>query len=506
MTSDFNESELALTEEEIRLEEDHQRKKNWKRWGPYLSERQWATVREDYSALGDSWNYFPHDHARSRVYRWGEDGLLGFTDRECRLCFALALWNGKDPILKERLYGLTEKEGNHGEDVKECYYYLDSTPSHSYMRALYKYPQKEYPYDHLLRENLKRGTHSPEFELLDTGIFNKNEYFDVYVEYAKNSPNDLLIRVRIVNQSDKSAPLDFLPTLFFRNTWSWGCESEGCFVKPHLFLNAEGLVECRHESLGRFYFALDEQHEKKVPVLFTDNHTNRLRLFGVENDVPFVRDAFHEYIVKGKKEAINPGLIGTKCAPHYHVHFEPKETKEFCFRLFSEEEKPSHPFGASFQEIFSKRKREADLFYQKKISSDLSDEEQLISRQAYAGLLWTKQFYHYVVNEWLVGDPMQPPPPIERQYFARNQEWKHLFARDVISMPDKWEYPWFAAWDLAFHMIPFSKIDPFYAKQQMLLFTREWYMHPNGQLPAYEFSFSDVNPPFMRGRLGGSIK
>lgn len=486
----------SLTQEEIRLNESDSREKNWQRWGPYLSERQWATVREDYSVDGSSWTYFPHDAARSRAYRWGEDGLLGMTDRECRLCFALALWNGKDPILKERLFGLTEREGNHAEDVKEYYYYLDSTPTHSYMKALYKYPQREYPYAKLVDENKKRGLNQSEYELLDSGVFDENRYFDVVVEYAKRSPDDILIRITIVNRGSEAAKLHLLPTLWFRNTWSWGCKHEGCTLKPFMRLQGERLVETSHETLGRFWFTYDVGSDGKNPsILFTENHTNDERLYGKKNPKPYVRDSFHDYIIHGVKSAINPANLGTKCAPHYILHIQPGGSEQIRLRLAAEGIDLASSFDQEFEETFAKRKQEADAFYEKKIPAILSSDEKNISRQAYGGLLWTKQFYHYVVKDWLEGDPYQPPPPPERATYGRNIDWLHFFARDVLSVPDKWEYPWFAAWDSAFHMIPFARIDPEFAKSQLLLFLREWYMHPNGQQAAYEFSFSDVNPP-----------
>jgi len=483
-----------MLEEEQRLEEDSKRVKNWKRWGPYLSERQWATVREDYSSNGDSWDSFPHDHARSRAYRWGEDGLMGITDREGRLCFGLGLWNGKDPILKERLFGLTSTQGNHGEDVKECYYYLDSTPTHSYMRALYKYPQNEYPYQYLIDENKRRGLNEPEFELADTGVFDENRYFDVFINYAKESPNDILIQIEVFNRGPEEASVCVLPTLWFRNTWSWGCGHEGCTPKLSMQLNEEGFIETTHPTMGKFLMAF----EKPSEVLFTENETNQKRLFGIENTTPHVKDAFHEYVVQGNRDAVSPDQKGSKFAPLYRLSLNPGEGKTINMRLFAAEERPSETFGKmfgrAFDATFSKRRKETDAFYNEKIPNNLDKEAKEVSRQSYAGLLWTKQFYHYVVKEWLDGDSSQPKPPEQRKK-GRNHEWIHFFARDVISMPDKWEYPWFAAWDLAFHMIPFAKIDPTFAKKQMILFLREWYMHPNGQQPAYEFGFSDVNPP-----------
>ena len=476
-----------------RLEEDARREKNWKRWGPYLSERQWGTVREDYSPDGTCWDYFPHDHARSRAYRWGEDGLLGITDREGRLCFALALWNGQDPILKERLFGLGGPEGNHGEDVKECYFYLDSTPTHSYMKALYKYPQAEYPYARLVEENRRRGRHDPEFELLDTGLFDGNRYFDVSAEYAKAAPDDILIRITAANRSPEPAILHLLPTLWFRNTWSWGCAHEGCEIKPRIERIDGGGLRAWHATLGRFRLEIDPA-PARPHLLFTENETNDERLFAAPNANPFVKDAFHEYLIHGRKDAVNPDGIGTKVAAHYRIEIPGGGEIVLCLRLFAEDTAPAQLFGGDFEEIFAQRMREADEFYASRIPEAAAEEERRVMRQGYAGLLWSKQFYHYVVRDWLDGDTLQPPPPTSRKE-GRNSEWTHLFSRDVLSMPDKWEYPWFAAWDLAFHMIPFARVDPEFAKQQLVLFLREWYMHPNGQIPAYEFAFGDVNPP-----------
>ncbi len=505
-----------------RLREVRDRSANWQRWGPYLSERQWGTVREDYSADGDSWGYLPHDHARSRAYRWGEDGLLGICDRQCRLCFALALWNGRDPILKERLFGLTGPEGNHGEDVKECYYYLDSTPTHSYMRALYKYPQHEFPYARLIEENRSRGRLEPEFELADTGIFDQEEYFDVFVEYAKAGPNDVLILVTIHNRGSEEALIHCLPTLWFRNTWSWGCTHEGCDVKPRIAVIPAGAptwnatraedtaasggtpldppyVEAvaRHSSLGTFRFWAEASPSGALPVaLFTDNETNVERLFGAPSGASKVKDAFHEYVVHGNTAAVNPRHFGTKLAMHYHMAVPARSSVTLRLRLASEEEASATPLGAGFQQVMEGRRREADEFYRDHVLGGLplTGEPQRVARQAFAGLLWSKQFYHYVVKNWLEGDPNLPPPPDSRKN-GRNRDWPHLFNRDVISMPDKWEYPWYAAWDLAFHMIPMAAVDAEFAKAQLELFLREWYMHPNGQIPAYEFQFSDVNPP-----------
>jgi hypothetical protein len=484
------------TEEGSRLEADARRAGNWKRWGPYLSERQWATVREDYSENGDSWRYFPHEHARSRAYRWGEDGLLGITDRECRLCFALALWNGKDPILKERLFGLTGPEGNHGEDVKEHYFYIDSTPTHSYLKALYKYPQREFPYARLLAENQRRTRFDTEFELLDTGIFDSSRYFDVFAEYAKHGPDDILIRLTVTNRGPEAATLHLLPTLWFRNTWTWSSTHEGSSIKPSIRVGkGPGRLETFHPTLGNYQLAIGGGPDGRQPaVLFTENETNQQRLFGTPNASPFAKDAFHDYVVGGKTAAVNPQNVGTKAAAHYILNVQPGESQLVQLRLFPENESLTDPFGPGFEQAFAARIREADEFYAAVGATTLTETERQVVRQGYAGLLWNKQFYHYVVADWLDGDPAFPPPPEARKE-GRNQEWRHLYSRDVISMPDKWEYPWFAAWDLAFHMIPFARIDPQFAKEQLILFLREWYLHPNGQLPAYEFVFSDVNPP-----------
>ena len=479
-----------------RLEEDATREKNWKRWGPYLSQRQWGTVREDYSATGEAWDYFPHDHARSRAYRWGEDGLLGLSDREGRLCFAVALWNERDPILKERLFGLSGPEGNHGEDVKECYFFLDSTPTHSYMRALYKYPQAEFPYVRLVDENRRRGRSMPEFELTDTGVFDDSRYFDVIVEYAKASPDDLLVRFTIENRGPEAARLHVLPQLWFRNTWAWGREGEdGYWPRPWLGAEGPAAIATRHASLPPMRLDFAPGPDGRPPeLLFTENETNFKRLFDAANPSPYVKDAFHEYVVHGAAGTVNPGRVGTKAAARYVLDVPARGSVRLQARLTLLAEARAHPFDAGFDAVFEDRRREADEFYATCLGSAMSAEEKNVARQAYAGLLWSKQFYHYVVKDWLEGDPSQPPPPPGRDR-GRNHDWKHLFNRDVLSMPDTWEYPWFAAWDLAFHMIPFAEIDPEFAKQQILLLLREWYMHPNGALPAYEWAFSDVNPP-----------
>src|SRR5205814_273837 len=479
-------AEHAKTPEECRLEEDARRERNWKRWGPYLAERQWGTVREDYSPDGTSWDYFPHDHARSRTYRWGEDGLLGLTDREGRLCFALALWNERDPILKERLFGLTGPEGNHGEDVKECYFYLDATPTHSYLKALYKYPQRAYPYAWLVEENRRRGKNDAEFELVDTGVFDDGRYFDVTAEYAKASPEDILVRVTLANRGPDPAPLHVLPPLWFRNAWSWGRTGEGYWPKARLARAGDGTIVAEHASLGRYRLVAEGAPE----LLFTDNETNVARVFGTPNAVPYVKDAFHDYVVHGRAEAVNPEGVGTKAPCPDRLEIPAGGAVTLRLRLTADAEAG----GPDPSRVFADRIREADAFYARHIPGTLGEGEQAIVRQAYASLLWSKKFYHYVVKDWLEGDPAQlPPPPSRRQ--GRNHDWPHLYNRDVISMPEGWEYPWYAAWDLAFHMIPFARIDPQFAKEQLVLFTREWYMHPSGQLPAYEWAFSDVNPP-----------
>ncbi len=482
------------TAEDIRLREDAAREKNWKRWGPYLSERQWGTVREDYSSDGSAWDYLPHDHARSRAYRWGEDGLLGITDRQCRLCFALALWNGRDPILKERLFGLSGPQGNHGEDVKELYYYLDATPTSSYLKALYKYPQAEYPYRSLIDENARRGKGAPEFELVDTGVFDENRYFDVTIEYAKGSPEDTLIRITASNRGPEEAQLWLLPTLWFRNTWGWGRSTEEHSTKPSISLEGGALI-AEHETFGSYKLAFASVAGTVEPeTLFTDNETNNERLFGSASSSPYVKDAFHEYVVHGKSDAVDPARRGTKAAVLYRLEVPAGRSVEIDLRLSALSESPKRPFGSEFAAIIRKRRAEADAFYASLFPSALTSVERSVARQAYAGLLWSKQFYHYVIPHWLEGDPLHPAPP-EGHKQGRNSEWTHLYNRDVISMPDKWEYPWYAAWDLAFHMIPFAKIDLQFAKEQLELFTREWYMHPNGQIPAYEWALSDVNPP-----------
>jgi hypothetical protein len=481
------------TAERQRLAEDHARIRDWKRWGPYLSERQWGTVREDYSPDGSCWTYFPHEHARSRAYRWGEDGLLGICDRQGRLCFALALWNGRDPILKERLFGLTGPEGNHGEDVKECYFYLDSTPTHSYMSALYKYPQAEFPYARLVEENRRRGRSDPEFELADSGVFDEGRYFDVIAEYAKASANDILVRITVANRGPDTATLHLLPTLWARNTWSWGREGEGYWDEPRLAADADGVL-VEHESLGEWRWCAAPSQQGAPDMLFTNNETNAERLYGASNASPHVKDAFHDYVVRGRREAVSPERAGTKAAAYYRLELPGGASERVELRLFAAAESPAQTFGSEFATVFERRRREADEFYELCFPHGLEEDERRIMRQAYAGLLWNKQLYHYDVRAWLAGDPAQPAPPEWRRW-GRNSDWPHLYNRDVLSMPDKWEYPWFAAWDLAFHMIPFAHLDPELSKEQLVLLLREWYMHANGQIPAYEFAFSDVNPP-----------
>jgi hypothetical protein len=477
--------------EQQRLAEDTRREKNWKRWGPYLAERQWGTVREDYSPYGSAWDSFPHDHARSRAYRWGEDGIGGISDRHQLICFALALWNGRDPILKERLFGLTGPEGNHGEDVKEYYFYLDSTPTHSYMRFLYKYPQAEYPYARLVEESRRRGRNGLEFELIDTGVFDEDRYFDVFVEYAKATTEDILIRVEVVNRGPASAELHLLPTLWFRNIWSWGLGMRRPRFKAGEPARGMRVVELDHDYYGRRRLYC----EGEPRLLFTENETNSRRLWGVENASPYVKDGINDFVVHGRTEAVNPSQIGSKVTAHYRLTVGAGETATVRLRFTDEEEADERKvFGREFDRVFTARRGEADEFYASVIPSDLSDDARNVMRQAFAGLLWSKQLYHYDLARWLKGDPSGPEPPAGRLH-GRNHDWTHLYNADVISMPDKWEYPWYAAWDLAFHCIPLALIDAEFAKQQLVLLLREWYMHPNGQIPAYEWAFGDVNPP-----------
>jgi hypothetical protein len=482
-------AQASASAEARRLEEDRRRKKNWKRWGPYLAERAWGTVREDYSPDGAAWDYFPHHQAPSKTYRWNEDGLAGLCDRHQFICFALALWNGRDPILKERLFGLTGPEGNHGEDAKECYFYLDSTPTHSYMKCLYKYTQREFPYAWLVEENQRRGRQAPEFELIDTGVFDEDRYFDIFTEYAKGSPNDVLVRITAVNRGPERATLSLLPTIWYRNVWSWGLGLR----RPRLWAGEapEGrwLLELDSDYYGRMWLHGDGEAE----LLFTENETNFQRLYGAENESKYVKDAFHDYVIHGARDVVNPSRRGSKAAGVYGLDLPPGAGATVRLRL-TDQSGLAAPFGEKFEEIFAARIGEADEFYRDQAPSDVSDDARSVQRQAFAGLLWSKQFYYYDVSRWLRGDPGQPTPPAPR-WKGRNHDWTHLYNSDVLSMPDKWEYPWYAAWDLAFHCIPLATIDPDFAKQQLVLLLREWYMHPNGQLPAYEWAFSDVNPP-----------
>jgi hypothetical protein len=484
--------EVDSTAERRRLEEIREDRALWYRWGPYLAERQWGTVREDYSADGAAWDYFPHDHARSRAYRWGEDGLLGICDNHGRLCLALALWNEADPILKERMFGLDGSQGNHGEDVKECYFFLDCTPSHAYMKALYKYSQRAFPYAALVGENGRRGKSQPEYELIDTGVFAEDRYFDVAVEYAKADPEDLLIRITATNRGPASAPLHVLPTLWFRNTWAWGLDGRRpelriAAVPPTVGDPAVSLVRAAHHELGEYWLAC----RGAPPVLFTENETNFQRLWGVPNRTPYVKDGIHDAVLHGRVEAVNPNGTGTKAAPHYVLLVGPGASEQVELRLSSR--RHPRPF-ADTTEIFARRLAEADAFYRAFGAEDMPEDARRVQRQAFAGLLWSKQFYRYEVATWLDGDPAGPSPPESRKH-GRNAEWRHLDNAEVISMPDTWEFPWYAAWDLAFHCIPLALVDPEFAKRQLILLLREWYMHPNGQLPAYEWAFGDVNPP-----------
>ena len=468
---------------------------NWKRWGTYLAERQWGTVREDYSTNGGVWNHFTHDDAVWRAYRWGEDGLLGFTDRQCRLCFSMALWNGVDPILKERLFGLAGHEGNHGEDVKECYFYLDATPTHSYCKALYKYPQLPFPYQHLRDENRRRSREDLEYELTDAGVFDSNRYFDVYIEYAKATPDDILIRITVHNRADQAARLELLPTLWFRNTWSWESGYEADVPKPRISQEGPQKVIANHATLGRYRFSADTDPQGNLPTwLFTENETNSLRQSGAEANRLSSKDAFHLYLVQKQRGAVNQFPRGTKSAARYSLNVPAGGSATVRLRLTDDELPEMVPLSAEFDDVFARRIVEAAEYHAAGVSPGLTDDERRVLRQAHAGLLWSKQFYYYAVGDWLKETPerIHASDHVEKN---RNAGWTHLFNRDVISMPDKWEYPWYAAWDSAFHMIPFATLDPDFAKEQMLLFLREWYMHPNGQIPAYEWNFSDVNPP-----------
>lgn len=484
-----------MNAEQRRLEDVRLKEVPWKMWGPYLSERQWGTVREDYSDNGDAWNYFSHDQARSRAYHWGEDGLAGISDDQQRLCFALALWNGKDPILKERLFGLTNGEGNHGEDVKECYFYLDSTPTHSYLKYLYKYPQAAYPYEEIIHKNRQRGRYEPEYELTDTGIFNEGRYFDVFVEYAKESPEDLLVLISVHNRGSEPASIHVLPTLWFRNRWSWG--KNGSHPRLEQAEAPSPTVRAVDSELGEYVLCCEGQPS----LLFTENETNNKRLFGVENRTPFVKDGINNYIVHAQSDAINPRNIGTKVAAHYELHVPAGKASLIKLRLtkvgaevMNRGLNGNSIFGRDFDRVLGARRKEADDYYAGIIPSSLDSDAKNVMRQALAGMLWSKQYYYFDVNRWLEERGCNPfasgvkTPP-------RNEHWHHMCNADIISMPDKWEYPWYAAWDLAFHVLPLTLVDTDFGKQQLDLMLRENYLHPNGQIPAYEWNFGDVNPP-----------
>jgi hypothetical protein len=484
--------------EQQRLVEARDPRTPWKKWGPYLSERQWGTVREDYSPNGDAWNYFTHDQARSRAYHWGEDGLGGISDDHQVLCFALALWNGKDPILKERLFGLANNEGNHGEDVKEYYFYLDSTPTHSYLKYLYKYPQATYPYGDLVATNRARGQHEAEYELLDTGVFADDRYFDVFVEYAKAAPEDLLIRISVCNRGPEAAPLRVLPTLWFRNTWSWADGGSKPVLKT-IAVEGRAVVHAHHtdplfqQFLGDYFLYGDAD----APLLFTENETNHARLFDRPNATPYVKDGINDYVVNGVAAAVNPAGEGTKAAVDHALTVGAGQTEVIRLRLTRQPPQPlAHPFG-DFDAVFAARLEEADAFYQAITPLAVREDPDRanVMRQALAGMLWTKQYFYYDLDQWLKEHGADPGTPAAQRRRARNSEWFHLFNDDILSMPDKWEYPWYAAWDLAFHMIPLGMVDADFAKQQLDLMLRNDYLHPNGQIPAYEWNFSDVNPP-----------
>src|SRR5260370_4408052 len=502
-----------MNAEEKRLEESRKRKIHWKRWGPYLSERQWGTVREDYSASGTAWEFFPHDGAREGACRWGEDGIMGISDRHQLVCFALAMWNGRDPILKERLFGLAGNEGNHGEDVKEYYFYLDSTPTHSYMKALYKYPQREFPYRKLVEENRRRNRSDFEYELLDTGAFDENRYFDIFTEYAKASLEDIISRISATNRAPAEADLSILTTIWFRNTWSWGRddyrpalrEIQQLSIPKEYGIPGSGVIEVEHKTYGRRWLLCEGEPE----LLFTENETNARKLFGGENGTPYVKDGINEYVVHENREAVNPDKTGTKASALYRLRIALGATATLRLRLTDQEPRIAHMsaprlvtaaapktalLGHSFDSVLAIRRTEADEFYAHRTPNSLSEDAKIVQRHTFAGLLSSIQLYHFDVRTWLDADPAGPPPPESRKK-GRNHEWGNLYNADVISMPDKWEYPWYAAWDLAFHCIPLAQIDPDFAKEQLTLLFREWYMHPNGQLPAYEWAFGDVNPP-----------
>jgi hypothetical protein len=484
-----------ITREDERLAASAERAVHWKRWGPYLSERQWGTVREDYSPNGDAWNYLPHDHARSRAYRWGEDGLGGICDRHQHICFAFAFWNENDPILKERLFGLTNREGNHGEDVKEYYFYIDATPTNSYLKYLYKYPQGAYPYEQLVLENGRRDRTQPEYELIDTGIFDENRYFDIFVEYAKAEAEDIFVRLTAWNRGPDAAKLHILPTLWFRNRWSWGDAYDKPSAAPIVSPAGAVIIEATEYHYVKRWLVAEGNPE----LLFTENETNLVRLFGAKNGCPYVKDAFHRYLIDNEKTAVNPARTGTKMAAHYDIEIPAGGSWSVRLRFSNcnpgaNGASTDKIFGAASDAAFAARINDADEFYRQRCGGRLSPDARLVQRQAFAGLIWGKQAYHYDVKRWIDGDPTQPKPDPSRR-IGRNHEWTTLYNSDVISMPDKWEYPWYAAWDLAFHCVAMALIDPDFAKDQLALFLREWYMHPNGQLPAYEWNFSDVNPP-----------
>jgi hypothetical protein len=486
-------SALALDPERLRLEEARTRGTPWRKWGPYLSERQWGTVREDYSADGNAWDYFSHDQARSRAYRWGEDGIAGLSDDKQRLCFCLALWNEKDPIIKERLFGLTNSEGNHGEDVKEYYFYLDATPTHSYAKFLYKYPQAAYPYDQIVLTNKKRSREQQEYELIDTGVFDDDRYFDVFVEYAKDGPDDVLIQITVCNRGSEPAPIHLLPQWWFRNTWSWNGLGPRPTLSAARVATGTAAADAEHPELGVVRLHFEQQPE----LLFTENETNEARVSGKPNASPYVKDAFDRYLVKGQRDAVNPAQRGTKLAGHYRLTVPAKGQLSVKLRLTAPDvpaSVTSAPFGPGYEQVFSKRRKEADEFYARILPSAASDDEKNVIRQALAGMLWSKQYYYFDLDEWLTDHGHAPLLGLTKAR-VRNAPWFHMVNDDIISMPDKWEYPWYAAWDLAFHTLALDMVDPDFAKQQLLLMLKETYLHPNGQIPAYEWNFGDVNPP-----------
>ena len=465
----------------MNAEQSRLKDSTWKKWGPYVSDRQWGTIREDYSANGDAWNYITHDMARSKAYRWGEEGIAGICDDDQTVCFSVALWNKKDPIIKERYFGLTNPEGNHGEEVKELNYYLDNTPTHSYMKTLYKYPQQAYPYQSLLDENKRRGRNDPEFELIDTGILNNDEYFDVFTEYAKNTQDDILIKITINNRSMNDCELNVLPTIWFRNTWAWGYDN----YIPELTADSHGVIEVYHNKLGQLWL----NGEGSPDILFCDNETNNPKLYNYADGKPYYKDGINNHIVNGA-DTVNPKRTGTKAAINYDIKVKAKDSYTIRLRFSSNAKNGFNDFDT----IFNTRVTEADEFYKDVQQNNPNPDSVFVQRQAFAGMLWTKQFYYFDINHWLNGDPAEPKPPAERKN-GRNSKWQHFNARDIISMPDKWEYPWFASWDLAFHCLALANVDMDFAKNQLMLLVRVWYQHPNGELPAYEWDFGDANPP-----------